>query len=219
MQKFTVFSILLSLSVILIIGDIVFHDYLGEDAGAQEFFPSAEESMEDENLDSEAAPSEEEVLDETSVELSEDASVGPLPSTLSSAVFTGAGFMNPVLKDTLFSGLIFQLIEFPKPFVYQWNVFDGEQYVGTVYEIKSATETASFQSYLGLREGAQALSTVGEVNEVNNYGDASFYFNHKSKTKTIHLVMRSRSDVYAFEYAQLHHEKMKKVFDNLGLPL
>jgi hypothetical protein len=60
------------------------------------------------------------------------------------------------------------------------------------------------------------LTDLGSVNEVNNYGDASFYFNHKNKLKTVHLIIRTGRDIYAFEYSQSFHETMKKVFDSLG---
>lgn len=220
MQKFTVFSILLSVSVILMIGDIIAHDYLGGSNELVEEVESTEEiepSVETENTDE---PTEEST--EESVDLSEDTSEVILEPTLSLDILENSGFYSPVLKDISYSGLLFQFITFSdqtEAFIYQWNFFDGEQYIGSIYEIRYPTETGSFQGYLALRERASGLSELGTVNEVNNYGDASFYFNHKTKVKTIHLVLRRGSTIYAFEYAQNHHEKMKKVFDILGSTL
>ncbi|MEK9160152.1 MAG: hypothetical protein AAB383_05495 [Patescibacteria group bacterium] len=204
MQKLTLFSVLLSISVILIVGDIVFHDYLNE----FEATSPVEETSEVAPLDEEAP-----------VDLSEETEPTLIESSLSAALFTQAGFVQPVLKDTIFSGLVFQFISFAdqeEATVYQWNVFDGEQYVGSVYEMKYPTETGSFQGYLALRERAMSLMDLGSVNEVNNYGNASFYFNHKTKVKTVHVVVRSGNDIYGFEYAQTNHEKMKNVFDSLS---
>lgn len=207
MQKLTIFSVLLSISVILIVVDIVAHDYLSEFEAAQETLPT--EEMEETTL-----------LEEGIVDLSEEEpDLTVLESSLSTQVLVQAGFLNPVLKDTIFSGLVFQFISFAdqnEATLYQWNVFDGEEYIGSIYEIKYPTETGSFQGYLALRERAMSLTDLGTVNEVNNYGDASFYFNHKTKVKTVHLVVRTGTDIYGFEYGQGYHEKMKNVFDSLS---
>ncbi|MFA4814801.1 MAG: hypothetical protein WC924_02460 [Candidatus Gracilibacteria bacterium] len=205
MQKLTLFSVLLSISVVLIVGDIVYHDYLSEFETSREILP-----VEGETSDAESVP----------VDLSEeDPSLTVLESSLSSQLFTQAGFLDPVLKDTVFSGLVFQFISFAdqdEATLYQWNLFDGEQYIGSIYEIKYPTETGSFQGYLALRERAMSLTAIGTVNEANNYGDACFYFNHKTKVKTVHLVIRTGADIYGFEYGQSYHEKMKNVFDSLS---
>ena len=212
MQKLTLFSLLLSISVILIVSDIVYHDYLSDFEAA---VPTQPEEATEISLDPDAQ------VEEEPVSLSEEPEqiAAVLESSLSAELFKQAGFIEPVLKDTLFSGLVFQFISFAdqsEATVYQWNVFDGEQYIGSVYELKYPTETGSFQGYLALRERAMSLTDLGTVNEVNNYGDASFYFNHKTKVKTVHLVVRTGNDIFGFEYAQTYHEKLKKVFDSLS---
>lgn len=210
MQKLTIFSVLLSISVILIVVDIIAHDYLSEFEAAEGPLPTEEET--EETADST-------LLEENSVTLTEEPDLTVLESSLSTQVLIQAGFLNPVLKDTVFSGLVFQFISFAdqnEATLYQWNVFDGEEYIGSIYEIKYPTETGSFQGYLALRERAMSLTDLGNVNEVNNYGDASFYFNHKTKVKTVHLVVRTGTDIYGFEYGQGYHEKMKNVFDSLS---
>lgn len=242
MQKFTVFSILLSLGVILVIGDVIYHDYLNgsSESATEELLPTPNtENIENVNVEDVDLPSTkppetttptETVVPDNSVSLSEDNAVDNIASdvttflqpTLNIETFSDSGFLSPVLKDTSYSGLVFQFISFSdqtEATIYQSNLFDGEQYIGSIYEIRYPTETGSFQGYLALRERASALTDLGEVNEVSNYGDASFYFNHKTKIKTVHLVIRSGSIIYAFEYAQSYHEKMKKVFDILSSPL
>lgn len=221
MQKFTLFSLVLSVSMILIIGDIVLHGYLSN--GGEEPLPVIEENLPVQTPDTtEAVDNTQTVLENNlGIDTESDASVqlqeetGPLIAT---DLFSLAGFLNPVLKETTFSGLVFQFIPFSdqdQANVLQWNLFDGENYVGSIYEIKYATDTAGFQGYLTLRDSAKTLYELGETNEINNYGDASFYFNHKTKIKTIHLVMRSGKDIFAFEYSDAYHEQMKKVFDIL----
>ena len=207
MQKLTLFSVLLSISVILIVGDIVYHDYLSDFEAAVPPEQTEPVSLLPDDEETVALTEEPEIIAPTVLE-----------SSLSAELFKQAGFLDPALKDTLFSGLVFQFISFAdqsEATVYRWNIFDGEEYIGSVYEMKYPTETGSFQGYLALRERAMSLTDLGTVNEVNNYGDASFYFNHKTKVKTVHLLVRTGNDIYGFEYAQTYHEKLKKVFDSL----
>ncbi len=235
MQKFTVFSILLSLSIVLGTLDVFFHDYLSPQEDLSP--PSAEDPLDPESLAPESSDANgnqdddepDEVLpnetnetdgtdetDETGeipVGLQEE----PIESLLSEAVFIEAGFTAPAIKSALFSGLVFQFIPVSATEAesFQWNIFDGQNYIGTVYELAYSTDTGSFSSYLDLRDRASQLTEIGTLNEVNLYGDASFYFNHTTKTKTVHMVARYGDRVFAFEYMSTAHEQMKKLFDNL----
>lgn len=204
MQRFTAFSILLSIVVVLTTVDVLFHDYLN---------PEAQNEVEVEEVVDTEVDSVEPA--EAPVELQEE-----LPtSLLNKEMLAQAGFSSPVLKSALFSGLVFQIISVesnPDLDVLQWNFFDGEQYIGTFYELVYPTDTGAFQGYLSLRESAKLLSDLGSVNEVNMYGDASFYFNHSTKLKTVHMLALYGSRIVGFEYAATEHEKMKKLFDILS---
>lgn len=224
MQKFTVFSILLSLSIVLGTVDVFFHGYL-----------NPENTPEQESIEEEEVPPVEEVEPEIGAETAlevdseEDTPVDTADETvelqeetpsslLTQDLFVQAGFGAPVLKTALFSGLVFQFIPMnsgTEADALQWNLFDGQNYVGTAYELIYSTDTGAFSSYLDLRDEAGKLTTIGNVNEVNLYGDASFYFNHSTKVKTVHIVIRYADRVFAFEYAQDAHDKMKKLFDIL----
>lgn len=214
MQKFTVFSVLLSFTVILIIGDMVLHDYLDADQ-----FERSVESLESEIDELQGEPEatdgiEGEVSIDEEVTLSEE---GGNP-TITTELMATSGFGNPVLKEAIFSGYIFQFINFADQLgaaTYQWNFFENEAYKASIYEIKYGTETGSFQGYLNLRKRAGELTQIGTVNETNSYGDASFYFNHKTKTKTVHLVIKRGRTIYAFEYPYSIHDRMKALPESL----
>ncbi len=198
MQKFTVFSIILSLCVIFILGDMVFHGYLNT---------SVLSVPAESGTGAEIEPAVENVVvheDEVPV------------AKLTAAHLTAAGFSNPVLKNAVFDGNVYSFLTFSDQsdaYVYQWNFFDGETFVGSVYEIEYRSETGGFQGYLTLRDRAAKLLTLGDTNESNTYGDASFYFNHKSKKNTVHLVIRKGGSIYAFQYSYSLHEKMKSLFE------
>lgn len=218
MQKFTVFSIILSMTLLLIMGDLVVHNYLQTEPPEEALQEVVNQTGSTSVLNT-LIPVEE----NSAVEISEDLSAYELPSlptpmdpVLKEALFAQAGFDAPTLKEAIFSGLLFQFIPFSdqeEAQVIQSHLFNGEEFLSTVYEVDYPTETASFQAYLSLRERANSLQDLGSIYESNTYGDGSFYFNHDTKTKTVHLVIRSGRSIYAFEYAHVHHENMKKVFD------
>lgn len=202
MQKFTVFAILLSLSVVLVLGDILLNNYLKTSVLGAET-PSEVLTVEQ----------------ELPVELeSKDLAVESPESQLALNNLEAAGFFSPVLKEALFSGLLFQFIPLDSPtdlISSQWSIFDGEDYVGSIYELTYSSETGALQGYFAIRNLAQGLTELGSVNEVNLYGEGSFYFNHKIKNQTVFIVIRSGSTVYGFEYPYTFHENMKKLFDFL----
>lgn len=224
MQKFTIFSAILSLSIILVIGDVLTHGYHNAES-TEEIVEEAIETLEDleEIIDPneeppiiESTPTKEEPNDNESVDLSsESTDLKILIPNFTEDLLLESGFFDPVLKDSIYSGFVFQFIPYTDAdaFVYQWNVFDGETYIGSIYEMKYPNETASFQGYLALRQAGSSKTDIGTVNEVNNYKDASFYFNHNTKTQTVHLVIRSGQNVYAYEYAHRYHESMKNLFN------
>lgn len=145
----------------------------------------------------------------------EEEEVEVITPGLSEEHLLSAGFADPVLKEAIFNGNVFNFISFSDQtdsYIYQSNFFDGELFIGSIYEIKYTSETGAFQGYLNLRDRAKALTSVGVVNETNSYGDSSFYFNHNTKKKTVHMIMKKGSTIYAFEYAYINHEKMKNLF-------
>lgn len=230
MQKFTVFSIILSLVVVLTIADVLFHNYLNPDSTVSSVV-TTETSSQVDTVDTTpvtdtSAPltlpqTNSTTTTDQPVQLQEDSSfesIGAIPSSLTVDLFKTAGFESPTLKNAVFSGLVFEFLGFTdqsEATVYQWNLFSGPAFVGSIYEIKYSTDTGGFQGYLNLRDEAKTLIDLGTINEVNNYGDASFYFNHKAKVNTVHLLIRSGANLYGFEYAQTYHESMKNVFDSL----
>ena len=220
MQKFTVFTILLTASILLIVGDLLLHDYLTQEV---EVKPSTEVSqlpVEELELEPELIVQPIEVVEDellTSVESTQPVELSEEPKIFED-LFVAVGFKEPALKTALFSGYLFQFI----PVIDQveasnsyWNLFEGQTFVGSITEMDYPSQTASLQAYLSILEKAKGLTAMGEVNEVNLYGDASFYFNHKVKQKTVHLVIRKGESLFAFEYDYAFHDTMKNAFDFL----
>jgi hypothetical protein len=193
---------------------MVLHDYLNADQ-----FEQSVQSLETEINELQGEP---EATDGINVEESdEDVTLSSEDVTdpkITTDLLATSGFGNPVLKEAIFSGYVFQFINFADQLgavTYQWNFFENEAFKASIYEIKYETETGSFQGYLNLRKRAGELTQVGTVNEANNYGDSSFYFNHKTKTKTVHIVIKKAKTIYAFEYPYSIHDRMKALLESL----
>jgi hypothetical protein len=214
MQNFTVFSVLLSFSVVFIVGDLVLHDYLNLGPNFERV-----ESPVEVATDIEPQP---ETPDEPVPTAPSTTSSQTTATIVTEELLLSIGIADPVLKEVAYPGTVFQSIDFADQKdsdVLERNLFDGENFIGSFYEFHYPTSTGSFQGYLNLRDRAKTLTDLADVEEVNLYGEASFYFNHKQKTKTVHMVMRRGSNVFAFEYPYAQHESMKKLFDLLMVPL
>ncbi len=251
MHKFTVFSILLSISVVLVLLDVLTHNYLNRHDSAEissvqettssEFPLDAETPEGDDGLNQDLETQTEAEITPTPDSEDQESLPGinlapgtiapettdtpvelqSVPSTieawLGTEALSRAGFQAPVLKNAPSSDLIFQFLTKPaNASIFQWNFFDGQDYIGTLVEIAAQTETEGFQNYLQLRDEANRSNDLGTVNEMNLYGDASFYFNHFIQSKTIRIVIRRDSRVFALEYRHEAHDVMKKLFDILG---
>lgn len=240
MHKFTLFTILLSVVVVLVVADLVINDFWGNDF-AQETdsettaeavvdtetpltdpledpiaFTDPEDRGDEEPTDStndEETPTEDTPLESTPSE--ETPTATPV---LVDSLLLDAGFTEPSLTTQAYDGLIFGFwdteVALQDNVVFQHKLFQGEDYLATFYEIQTDSEVALFEAYETLRSLALS-STNGEINENNAYGDASFYFNHLTKTNTVFLVFQKSSSVYAFEYPPTAHAQARALIDLL----
>ena len=109
-----------------------------------------------------------------SVDLSEDLAI--LEPSLTLELFEEAGFTSPVLKDTIFSGLVFQFISFfdqNEANIYQWNLLMENSISVPFIKLFTPRKRVVFKVICPPRARVGPHS-VGTINEVNNYGDASF---------------------------------------------
>ncbi len=230
MHKFTLFTIGLSVIVILVVAEVVVNDYLGEDFAEKDQAIQAE--VVEEELMVEAAGETEEqgpsVVDSEvrgdegdSPELSSplaEATAEPAgpeapQGTLTPELLASIGVLEPKVETVAFNGLVFGLFDVQEEFsgftVLEESLFDGSNFIGVIYEIATENELQTFGAYETLRQKAQG-SSLGTVNENNNYGEASFYFNHATKTSTVFLVVQKTGHVYAMQYSPSYHGSVMK---------
>lgn len=195
MQKFTVFTIIFSAVVIVTVSELVVHDYLDRHGEVGE----VEEVGEVDGSDIQASvidvPSEPEVT----------------------SILSGLDYESSVLKEKNFPEKVFQFLEFDNDNSdgMYWELFADSTYEGGLYEIICKNPTDAFTVYTDLKSSAMDQPENGTINEVNNYGLASFYFNDNVKTSTVFLVILGEDRVYAFGYPKEEHERFKKIAESL----
>ncbi len=220
MHKFTLFTIGLSVVVILVVAEVVVNDYLGEDFAQKETVEEVAVEVEEPLTDVVAeegveAPLDSEIRgDEIESPVVEEEQGAPQSVALiTTELLASVGVLEPKVETAAFQGLVFGLFDVKEEFagftVLEHKLFDGSNFIGMVYEISTENELQTFGAYETLRQKAQG-SSLGTVNENNDYGEASFYFNHSTKTSTVFLVVQKAGHAYAFQYSPSYHRAVVK---------
>jgi len=212
MHKFTIFTILLSIIVILVVAELVMNDYLGDDFAEEQVVEDVVEDVVVEDV-------EEDVVAPIDTELRGDEDeVGEIVGTLTQELLATLDLAEPVVTTALYDDLIYGFWDASEDFsemtVLQHKLFDGASYIGVVYEVQPKSAIELFTAYETLRQLAES-SENGSINENDYYGDASFYFNHNTKTNTVFLVLRQNDIVYALEYSSDYHVTMRSLIELL----
>lgn len=221
--------------VMFVVADLVLNDFLGDDFAKSEF---PEEVPEEETIGEDTSDTQTSLLDsedrgdevtddvdetdETSdpkitdiILLEDDISTAP-ESAFTTELLLAAGLKEPVLNTDPYKGLIYGFWYLEDDFsdftVLTHTVFEGTTYVGTVYETQTSNSIETFDAYQTLR-GFAEISEDGELNETNAYGEASFYFNHSTKTNTVFLTVQSKNTIFSFEYNPAYHAIIRTLLE------
>lgn len=190
MQKFTIFTVIFSIAVMAVVAELVMNNYVGSDVIATNSTTANETN---------GAPSTNDT---------QSATVDSDGRTVTADLLTQAGFIQPVYKETVFSGLLFSLIDLStltsSMNVVQGNIFTDVTYAATATEFTFNTPEQTDTFYQFLQEKAASVSGA-TVNVTNTYSEGSFYLNSAIKTKTAFLVVKKGLKVYAFEYPHRNH--------------
>lgn len=213
MHKFTIFTILLSAIVVLIVADVVLNDYWGEDFASETVL---EEEISSNWVTTEVVNPESRGDDDESPV--PELSIPEASSIITSELLVEAGLTTPDLITEPYDGLIYGFWDVAEAFadwtVWRHKIFVAANYVGSIYEVRTPTEVDVFEAYQTLLDLA-VESESGEFNETNAYGEGSFYLNHSSKTNTVFLVLYKNGSVYAFEYSPSYHVQIRSLIDLL----
>lgn len=222
MSKFTIFTIILSISVITVVADLAVRDYFKAD--------ETQTSVLDEDFSEEPpeAPPEVEPTPEppppatpiqppvrtspappTSTEL-------PPPSSIDQQKITAAGF-SATLSEAAFDGKIFQLLDITQTPVDAINFYQlgaSGTPVASIAEIVLRDEIRALSLYSLLQNKTKPYIDLS-LNETNAYGDRSFYVNHAKKPDEAFLVVKIGHSLYAFAYVKTYHPQLKELIELL----
>ena len=230
MQKFTIFTIILTVSVVTVAADLAVRKYFG-DEGLQTSTLSAEQESEpaesqnpqqasqepeqqfepqDSQLqDTQDAQSQNQFFDETQA-------APVVVSNISQSLIAQAGFSG-TLSEEFFNGKVFQLLDITKTPVDGISFYEITQEdapVASIAEITLRDEIRALQLYILLQNKTKPYIDLS-LNETNAYGERSFYINHARKADEAFLVVKIGNRLYAFAYLKNYHLYIKSIINLL----
>lgn len=226
MNKFTIFTVILAISVITVTADLALRDYFLKEGEANVLNeeispviavpqPEAVEPSKTVGPQPSAEP-QPEVQPEPELEAREK--VVPQPSsTINDKVIRETG-LEGSLTEAQFDGKVFQLLDITKipiEAVYFYDLLDNQSgKIASVTEISLPDEIRALQLYSLLQNKTKTYIDLS-LNETNAYGDRSFYINHAKKPDEAFLTVKIRKKIYAFAYVKLYHPQIKKLIELL----
>ncbi|MBT6068990.1 hypothetical protein HOG48_04505 [Candidatus Peregrinibacteria bacterium] len=216
MHKFTVFTVILSIITISVVVDIVVNGYSISD----DYIPEASEV---EVIDSSdladrltngvveeiAVKAEEKIVLEPEIEVEktdEENTNSKITKELLQAIGAEKGIVKNSPEKPYLQAI--ELEENVKNSLEIVNLFDFEEYLGTMYELNFETKVEAEQLYSDLK--TQSIAVEGaSIRETDSFGEQSFYFNQEGKTKTAFVTLRIGANIYGFEYPHKSHQFFK----------
>ncbi len=226
MNKFTIFTVILAVSVITVTVDLGLRDYFDKNSEASVLDSGGTEEVENEQAPS--APEPPEVVIEAEPQpqqpppppIQEQPPVYTPPppassvtqSKIAQADFTGR------LAEKYFNGRVFQLLDVtknPVDAISFYEIMEGASSIASITEIVLRDEIRALQLYVLLQNKTKPYIDLS-INETNAYGDRSFYINHAKKTDEAFLTVKIRNRIYAFAYVKAYHSSIKKLIELLN---
>lgn len=208
MHKFTIFTVLVSIITVAIIFDVVMNGY----SVPNDFVPEPETEREVVTAGNLKTLKVEEVNEQPATNNSEVYSVASMIIP-TSELLKAIGIEKGEVRDAGNKQVFLQSIELDENISKNMNtvnLFDFEEYLGTIYSLGFSNVEDSEQVYSSLK--VMAMEVQGsEVRETNTFGQKSFYVNQEGKTKTAFSVVKIGTNLYGFEYPHKSHQIFKNI--------
>lgn len=237
MSKFTIFTVILSISVVTVTADLAMRDYFAESQanvlGGEEISPvisdpadAAKEEEGDlagqgqggqsglgEQNELSASASQQISASAATAQSAVPPTVIPPPSaTITQELIRQADFSGS-LSEKAFNGRIFQLLDITKNPVDGMSLYEISENgvaVVSITEIAVRDEIRALQLYMLLQNKTKPYIDLS-LNETNAYGDRSFYVNHAKKPDEAFLIVKIGKMLYSFAYVKSFHPQVKKL--------
>lgn len=230
MSRFTFFTILFSLIVIVIVGQLVLRDALfpqeyqtdvvsttvGSGDGSDIIVDEGETKEIVPYISDESLP-EEFIIDEPPepIPISTPTSVVKAQNILDMRLLQQVGFAE--VGQKIFLGKIFDLFDISRQSfssVVSYEMKEKAGVIGVATEIEMKDEISAQELYKLIQNKSKVYIDL-LVNETNQFGDRSFYINHRKKVDEAFLAVRMKNRIYAFAYLKDYHPRIKTLINLL----
>lgn len=215
MNRFTIFTILLVLTVSVVTADLAVRDYFDE-GEAQSAETSVLDSAFPDTEPREPHESQPPPPPEPSPPEPPQYIPPPKSSTVTQTLLLEAGF-NGKIKEDHFNGKVFELLDitrFPVEAISFYKILLDAGPVVSIVEIRLQDEIRALQLYSLLQNKTKPYIDLS-LNETNAYGDRSFYINHAKKPNEAFLAIKIRNMIYGIAYVKVFHPEVKKLIQSL----
>lgn len=219
MSRFTIFTIILAVSVVTVMADLVIREYYDDFGGV---------SVLRKNADAETAQTPSSQPDAPVVTAPSPATpkfdpvpllpTEPAPALkVTSELLLQAGFTGEV-KEEHFEGKIYRLLDITKIAVSSIGFHEiraSGMSIASVAEVILPDEIRALQMYVLLQNKTKPYIDLS-LNETNAYGERSFYINHAKKPDEAFLTVKIGRRIYAIAYVKLYHPQVKELIKLLS---
>jgi len=128
-----------------------------------------------------------------------------------------AGFLEPKLKVTAFSGIIFNKMDFSEyndDEHLEYKILENNINSGIISEQIFPDSTIASNVYEILKSQVSG-NPIFAINETSQYGDNSFFANNAEEKNSVFLVVKKGNRLYTFHYPARNHNKIKNLIELL----
>lgn len=201
MNKLTIFFVVASVSISLIVGTVLTMKYLNSDDVKADVLKVTSEIPE--------------IIKKTEVLPVLPEPEMPVASLITEEKITQAGFKNALLKAFEFSGIVFDSIdisEFAEETHIKHQIYSENEFAGEINELFFPTSDVTLQVYDTIKLKMEA-SPDFTLNETNQYGENSFFANHPEDKNSVFLVVKLNTRLYTLHYPAKNHNKIKNLIN------
>jgi len=205
MSKFTLFTLFLSATIVVIVAELLVNEYVK--------YPGLQKQVTASVFNASTAPAA-----PASALPADDTKTGATIGTITFSLINDAGFKDISLQRVPFNGILFEIIDLRDfnsvPIVTQNLLQNNRIKVGTFYEFAAGSRLLSREIYQLLKDKAGKLIGAS-VNETNSFGDGSFFVNPVDHPDSVFLVVKSGDSVYSLAYLKDLHPQVKNLLAKL----
>lgn len=234
MRKFTIFTVILTVIIIVVVAEVFVNDYL---PGLVRTKTPVEDDLEltlPEGLSANIlgadvdyskipdleVPEELALLPVEATDFEDESFAATVPSVLiREDQIRSAGFPNAILESEPNDGFLYKTIYVNDLYdveISKYAVKTHDSLLGKIYTFSVGAFSDTYQVYEVLKSrAAEGLDIV--VNENNEFGQGSFYMNDSRRSNVAFLTVRIGSLIYGFSYPKEYHAQIKNIVTLLDL--